>query len=72
MLVIRDIVMATSLRSITRIMRRKNLWPVTSTGSMLHSHAASFGEDSNVTILLQSEVYLLLFVHTYELRTSCM
>lgn len=35
--------MATSLRYIARNMRKKNLWPVTRTGFMLHSHATSFG-----------------------------
>ncbi|KAI5647650.1 hypothetical protein M9H77_33655 [Catharanthus roseus] len=35
--------MATTLRSVTRLMRRKNLLPMYRTGSMLHSHATSFG-----------------------------
>ncbi|KAL3537212.1 hypothetical protein ACH5RR_000578 [Cinchona calisaya] len=35
--------MATSLRSLTRAMRRTNLLPIYSSGAMLHSHATSFG-----------------------------
>lgn len=42
--------MATALRSLTRAMRRSKLLPMYRSGSMLHTHATSFGELSHLCI----------------------